>query len=101
MWKWNYNRQDELTPGKKIENWGITEAFYRFKSIGSSDIDVDDLEKVLSHLSYLKIDPQAGALKTSTKKHMNFNFDVLEVFWSTVSWLRLNFFKTSPTQSDL
>ena len=37
---------------------GITEAFYRFKSVGSSDIDVDDLEKVLSLLGYLKIDPQ-------------------------------------------
>ena len=64
-----------------MENWGITEAFYRFKSIGSSDIDVDDLEKVLSHLSYLKIDPQAGALKTSTKKiHEFFDVDVLDVF---------------------
>lgn len=39
---------------------GIREAFYRFKSIGSSDIDVDNLEKVLSHLGYLKIDLQAG-----------------------------------------
>lgn len=82
-----------------FSNWGITEAFYRFKSIGSSDIDVDDLEKVLSHLSYLKIDPQAGALKTSTKKHQ---FLIL-IFWMFLvyrNWLRINFSK-HPTQSDL
>ena len=41
---------------------------------------MDDLEKVLSHLSYLKIDPQAGALKTSTKNTRIFDVDVLDVF---------------------
>jgi len=39
----------------------IREAFYRFKSIGSSDIDVGDLEKALIHLGYLKIDPEVIA----------------------------------------
>jgi len=52
-------RVDDISSFPHSELERITEAFYRFKSIGSSDIDVDDLEKVLSHLSYLKIDPQA------------------------------------------
>lgn len=57
-------RVDDIASFPHSELVRITEAFYRFKSIGSSDIDVDDLEKVLSHLGYLKIDPQEIAETT-------------------------------------
>ena len=84
-----------------IENWGITEAFYRFKSIGSSDIDVDDLEKVLSHLSYLKIDPQAGASEDINYKTHEFLILMFRMFLVYSFLAQTQFFKTSPTQSDL
>ncbi|CAE6967628.1 CALM1, partial [Symbiodinium sp. CCMP2456] len=49
---------EDISSFPASEQERIREAFYRFKSIGSSDIDVDDLEKTLIHLGYLKIDAQ-------------------------------------------
>jgi len=49
---------EDISSFPASEQERIREAFYRFKSIGSSDIDVDDLEKALIHLGYLKIDAQ-------------------------------------------
>ncbi|OLP90703.1 O-acetyl-ADP-ribose deacetylase MACROD2 [Symbiodinium microadriaticum] len=55
---------EDISSFPASEQERIREAFYRFKSIGSSDIDVDDLEKALIHLGYLKIDAQAEFRQT-------------------------------------
>ena len=63
---------------------------------------MDDLEKVLSHLSYLKIDQQAGALKTSTRKTSVFIFRFVRMFlvYGNMSSESFLFLTKKSTQSD-
>jgi len=80
----------------------MRQAFHRFQAVGSNDIDIDDLEKVLVHLGYLKIDLKVVLeMASRLTKFSSLDFDEFSKFMDNYVMFEREEVRTAFNQFDL